>query len=101
MKKWSKNERVLFFVTLILLVLLSVKSIYLDGYQPSSEEEYIVKDLALEEYKVNRFSTFKVVKIKRLNPDNFDNLDLEHGYLVVIRKYFLGIVPYGETRILK
>ncbi|NLY72514.1 MAG: hypothetical protein GX079_02320 [Tissierellia bacterium] len=101
MKKWSKNERVLIVITLILLVLLSIKSLFIDGYVPSTEEEKVVKELALEKFKVNRFSTFKVVKIKQLSSDNFDSLDLEHGYIVVIRKYLFGIVPYGETRILK
>lgn len=101
MKKWSRNERRLFALCIIFLVLVGVKSIFFDGYTPQDEKENTVIELALKEIKVKPWINKKVVKIKELDPEHYEHVSMTYGYLVVVRKYFLGLVPIGESRVLK
>ncbi|HZK10343.1 MAG TPA: hypothetical protein VFD08_04650 [Clostridia bacterium] len=101
MKNWSKNERRLFSFSLVLLLLLSGKSVFFDGYKALDKKESKVMQLALEETEVKPWIHKKVVKVKALDPQHYENISMTHGYLVVVRKYFLGIVPIGESRVLE
>lgn len=101
MKRWTKSERSLLLITLILLFALAIKSQFFDGYKPQDSFEEQLTERALDRIEIKRLTSAKVVKIKNLDPDQFENLEDDQVYLVVIRKYLLGIVPYGETRILE
>lgn len=101
MKKWSKNERLLLAMSLVLLVLVGIKSVFFDGYQPKGEKEITVMELALEHVQTKPWIFRKVVKLKELDSQRYEHISLPHGYLVVVRKYFLGFLPIGETRVLE
>ena len=101
MKNWSKNERRLFALSIVFLILLGIKSVFFDGYSPKDNKESTVIKLALEHTQVKPWIHKKVVKVKVLDPQHYEHVSMNHGYLVVIRKYFLGIVPIGESRVLE
>ena len=100
MKKWTRNERRLFALCLLLLTFVGIKSVFFEGYNPKDEKESRVIDLALEHTQVKPWIHRKVVKVKILDPEHYEHISMTHGYLVVVRKYFLGIVPIGESRVL-
>ncbi len=101
MGRWSKNERKLLSITLLLLFLLGIKSFFFDGYKPENPLEEVIMERVLEDLSFKAATTGKVVKIKKLDANHFENLNLDQGYLIVVRKYLLGIIPYGEMRILE
>lgn len=100
MKKWTSREKVLLLVSLLLLVLVAGKSLLIDGYEPKDDFEARLVEDVLEEIGQSKLTSLKVVKVRKLSGEQYEDIDLEHGYSIVVRKYFLRILPYREMRIL-
>lgn len=116
----KKKERLYVLAAIFLLILLIIKSIYFDNYIPKNKEEELFKEyaeiIAWEQNEKSldkgRFTTYKVVKITRVEDDGEsiiqiydDNKELEEvklqgKYKAKIRKYIFGVFPYGEATIL-
>ncbi len=124
----NRREKAYIWIIILLILILVTKSVYLDDYKPQNREEELFKEysygLAVEEtpslFKSNKFRTFRVVDIKKIENGDAstmdedvsmikiydektgkqENIEIEGMYKAKIRKYILGVMPYGEFSIL-
>lgn len=122
-KGFTKRERTMIAVLIVLLILLLIKSIAIDPYEPkNSEQEKFVK--AVDHIVDEKYNTgglgmhgvfaYRIIDIKKNDIDHIkekniksDNLEsseaqqgelkesfrLYCGYEAKVRKYFLGVIP--------
>jgi len=103
-------------VVLLLLALLTVKSLVLDGVKDLSGEEaefasYVEKTIENQEkWAINKTDvlSYKIVKIKKTNEETAiittdeeekKSIELSGHYTARVRKYILWILPYGDFSI--
>lgn len=100
MKEKSKNEKMYIVMITIFSVLLIMKSLFLDEYNPKIEEEKIVFNEYSEKYMSdnNFFKTERIIKIEELNHDDVNQSEeqLKYNYKIKTRYYLLWIMPYWE-----
>ena len=117
----SKREKIYSIAIVVLLVLLTVKSMVIDNYKPTTEDEQLfytyASEIAQEQYdgftyKYN-ISSYKIVSVKKIEDEGVSVLEvidpitnekvleeIDGKYKAKIRKYLLWILPYGEDRIM-
>jgi len=100
MREKSKNEKMYIIMIIIFSVLLIMKSLFLDEYNPKIEEEKIVFNEYTEMYMKdnNFFKTERIIKINEVDYEDVDqyNGQLKYNYKIKTRYYFLWIMPYWE-----
>jgi len=115
----TKREKVYLAATVALILFLLVKSFVLDPVRPGNETEEAALlniEKAMDEKFVGGLYDYKilvnrVVKLEPLKEDdsmlkafiknnNIETFDVEGKYKAKIRKYFLGILPVGEEKII-
>lgn len=98
--KWNKREKILLLVCLLLFVAVVVKSLFLDGYTPTNQEEEKAIEKVHEAIKDSSFIQNKVVKLKKISEETKKENKVDLGYMITLRKYLFGIIPIGESRVL-
>ncbi|MBN2795003.1 MAG: hypothetical protein JXR88_06330 [Clostridia bacterium] len=111
----DKREKTLLLILGLVLVLLIVKSFFIDPYTPKNEAEdefyQEVKDIIETNYTGFLYDSGlvypRIVKISEMSErertvkDKDGNTYVADGiYKAKIRKYILGFLPYSEERIL-
>lgn len=117
----NRREKAYISISILLLIILIFKSVYLDDYNPQNKEEELYKEfayrMAVEQapgiFEKNKLRTFRVVNIKKIEEesisvistynkekDEFENIEIEGVYKAKVRKYILGVMPYGEFSVL-
>ncbi|MDO4552300.1 MAG: hypothetical protein Q4C22_02075 [Bacillota bacterium] len=115
-KKDSSRERAMVIAIVVLLILLVVKSCFLDEEKNLTADEEIFKDFV--EYTVaedrgnSPVVTHRITNIFVANPDENALLRyvdpetgeeveviLEGRYTAQVRRYFLGVIPFGNFSI--
>jgi hypothetical protein len=99
MRKMSRPEKTYLIIIIIVLALLSVKSLVLDEYHPKDEIEAQV----FAEYHQQNLTQYQnILRVKRIvgivpisEPDNLEH-SIKYEYKLKIRHYLLGIIPYWE-----
>ena len=101
MSKFQKNEKIYMMVILILILVLTVKSLWIDEYKPKNDMEtevfiaYTQQSIAESDtwYKIKR-----IVDIREL-PEGTDTLEhsLKYEYRIKVRTYLFGLMPYWEV----
>jgi hypothetical protein len=103
-------------VILLLLALLTVKSLVLDGVKDLSGEEaefarYVAQSIeSQEKWAINKTDalSYKIVRIKKINEETAtittdeekkNSIELSGHYTARVRKYILWILPYGDFSI--
>ena len=100
MRKLSQPEKTYLIIIVVVLALLSVKSIVLDEYKPEDEAEITVFDEYHHQSLAQDHSILKVKRIIGIEPINEpDNLEhsIKYDYKIRVRFYLLGIIPYWEV----
>lgn len=98
--KWNKREKILLLVSILLLVVLVSKTLFYDGYVPQTKEEELAIAKVHEVLKDSSMIKNKVVGMKKVSEETKQEQKIELGYMVTLRKYLLGIIPVGESRVL-
>jgi len=120
MKQFDKREKAYIVALVILVVILFVKSFWIDGYEPKNEEEVVFKayiENVLEErfdhplYN-NHILTYKIVGIGKVSEteariiEHYDpvkkeevSYELRGSYKTQVRKYLLGLLPIGQDTV--
>lgn len=111
-----KREKIFLIAMLILLVILCVKSLWLDSYSPKNiaEEAFYEKvELIIDEkytgwlfdYKI---VTTKITKISEMTEGdktykdlNGDIQETDGVYKAKVRKYIFWLLPFSEERLLE
>ncbi len=107
-----RRNKILVLITIILVLVLLLKSLFLDSYKPSDEELEIYNIIEeIIEKKSNFIVNQKIVKIEVNNKYNEENvkdknnisevdiLELKednYKYKVKVRKYLFYILPIGD-----
>lgn len=86
------REKVLIVATVIVLVALSYKSIYMDAYSPKVTDDLVVIEKFIDEQYDGIFYESGLLKIRIINFNNAENEAKLH-----LRKYLFGIVPIGDV----
>jgi hypothetical protein len=108
-KSWTPTEKWMLIATLILFVILSVKSLFFDAITGKTPEEQLVIHQTVTELK-NETSDFwhqnnlvvdRIVAIKSLTDkeieDHLATTDTTAlAYKVKLRSYFLYIIPFSD-----
>lgn len=108
-RPWTPTEKWMLIATLILFVVLSVKSLFFDAISGKTPEEQLVIGLIQTELK-NETSDFwhrnslvidRIVAIKSLTDKEIkDHLTVTDttalAYKVKLRSYFLYIIPFSD-----
>lgn len=111
----NRREKILALVTVILLVLLIVKSFVIDPYHPKNEGEEnfqsYVNELIEEKYSGGIYDILVKIRIvdidvmseteKEYRDENDEIQKADGTYKAKVRKYILGILPYSDERILE
>ncbi|WZL72654.1 hypothetical protein QBE52_16550 [Clostridiaceae bacterium 35-E11] len=118
----NKREKIMLYMILILLTMVSVKSLFLDEVKNLTRDEQqikqFIKEAVEEESQYNGFlqkkhlATYRVVSIKKVSEDgNFPvfyydkerkeqvQKSIPGKYVIKIRGYLFHIIPYKEFRI--
>lgn len=93
--KLSKHERNMLIVTLILLVLIIIKSLVLDPYKPQNAEEEAFVTFAYEAAEkqfTHEVYDYGIVKLRLVDVKKEGD-----AYKGKMRKYAFGIVPYADV----
>jgi hypothetical protein len=85
------REKVLIVATVIVLVALSYKSIYMDAYAPEATDDLVLIENYIDEQYDGIFYESGLLKIRIINFNNVENEAKLH-----LRKYLFGIVPIGD-----
>jgi len=110
----NRREKAYIIAVVFLAILLIIKSLYIDGYVPKNDEEKIFYDyvnMLIDENKKGDFLKHKIVKIIKDEGQStievydegskqLKEISLEGKYKARVRKYILGIIPYGEYTII-
>ncbi|MCD6436074.1 MAG: hypothetical protein J7L15_06765 [Clostridiales bacterium] len=100
MRNLTKTERFYAVAVIMLSLLLISKSIWIDEYNPISDEEtkvfneYMTKEIGEQ----NIFSYKRIIKMYEMNQDQIDKLEdeLKYNYRIKVRVYLFGIIPYMD-----
>jgi len=112
----GKREKNYMFAIVAMLLLLAVKSIFLDGVNDLNAEEkdfsqYVEQTIeSSEKWALNKSDalSYKIVKIKKTNEEaatiivdenEKSSLEFSGHYTARVRKYILWILPYGDFSI--
>lgn len=117
----SKREKFYSVAIVVLLVLLAVKSMVIDNYKPTTQDEQLfytyANEIAEEQYDGFTYkyhiASYKIVSIKKVEDKGVSVLEvvdpitnekkleeIDGKYKAKIRKYILWILPYGEDKIM-
>ncbi len=100
MKELTKTEKFYVRAVIILFLLLIVKSVWIDEYNPVSQEEIMVyNEYMLEEVgNQNIFKYKRIIKIYEMEQEKVDKMEeeLKYEYRIKVRVYLFGIIPYME-----
>lgn len=101
MKKLSPRDKAMIVLLLVIVVIAAVKGIVFDPYRFQNDKEqeayeYIVKDRGVPD---GVLITGRLVNIKQVEKEYQGN-QLEYGYELTFRDYFLKIVPFREWKVL-
>ena len=100
MKELTKTEKFYVRAVIILFLLLIVKSVWIDEYNPVSQEEIMVyNEYMLEEVGNQNVLKYKrIIKIYEMEQEKVDKMEeeLKYEYRIKVRVYLFGIIPYME-----
>jgi hypothetical protein len=100
MKELTKTEKFYVRAVIILFLLLIVKSVWIDEYNPVSQEEIMVyNEYMLEEVGNQNVLKYKrIIKIYEMEQEKVDKIEeeLKYEYRIKVRVYLFGIIPYME-----
>ncbi|MCK5763622.1 MAG: hypothetical protein KAH05_05840 [Clostridiales bacterium] len=100
MKELTKTEKFYVRAAIILFLLLIVKSVWIDEYNPVSQEEIMVyNEYMLEEVGNQNVLKYKrIIKIYEMEQEKVDKIEMElkYDYRIKVRIYLFGIIPYME-----
>ncbi len=100
MKELTKTEKFYVRAVIILFLLLIVKSVWIDEYNPVSQEEIMVcNEYMLEEVGNQNVLKYKrIIKIYEMEQEKVDKMEteLKYNYRIKVRVYLFGIIPYME-----
>ena len=100
MRKLTKTENYYVRAAVILFLLLIVKSVWIDEYNPVSQEEITVYNEYMKEEvgDQNIFKYKRIIKIYEMKQDKIDTMEaeLKYNYRIKIRIYLFGVIPYME-----
>lgn len=93
-RKLQPKEKIWILLVVILIVLLSIKSIYLDPFKPVSPEEVQHLEVAqtfTEDYYDGFLYKYHILDIRiiKIRPE-------DHTLKVQARKYVFGFFPFGD-----
>jgi len=112
----TKRDKVFVVGMLVLLLILCVKSLWIDNYTPKNDSEEAfytkVENIIDERYTGWLYDyhlvTPKITKISEMSEGDKSYKDLEGNvkttegvYKAKVRKYILWILPFSEERILE
>jgi len=108
-RPWTPTEKWMLVATLILFVILTVKSLFFDAITGKTPDEQLVISQTLTELKnetsdfwhTNNLVTDRIVAIKSLTDkeieDHLATTDTTAlAYKVKLRSYFLSIIPFSD-----
>lgn len=90
-RELTLKEKVLLSVTLILLLVLVGKSVFLDPYQFADEAEQMRAEAFVSDTFDGKLYEMGLLKAKIVNIEYKDNQVRYHS-----RKYFFGLLPFGD-----
>lgn len=99
MRKLTKIEKFYVRAAIILFLLLVVKSMWIDEYRPSTQEEITVyNEYMLEVGDQNILKYKRIIKIYEMEQEKADKMEaeLKYDYRIKIRVYLFGVIPYME-----
>lgn len=120
MKQFNKREKIYIGVLVVLVMVMCVKSLWLDPYTPADESEIIFVEYvenALEEQFDNplytyHILTYRIVDVGEVSEtearlvEHYDPgvdekvmLELKGSYKAKVRKYLLGLLPVGQETV--
>lgn len=112
----AKRDKFIVIAMVVLLLILCVKSLWIDNYTPKNDSEeafYMKVENIIEEQYTGwlydyHLVTPKIVKISEMSEGDKKYKDLEGEikttegvYKAKVRKYILWILPFSEERILE
>ncbi len=89
---FGRREKVLLVATFILLIIISIKSIYFDPYEPVNTDELSEVGVFISEKYDGFFYENNLLKIRIIEFKETDEETRLH-----LRKYFLGVFPIGDV----
>ncbi len=89
---FGRREKVLLVATVILLIVISVKSIYFDPYEPLESENFTEVETFIDIQYDNFLYDAKLLKVRVIEYKTTDEETRLH-----LRKYFLGLFPIGDV----
>jgi hypothetical protein len=111
----NRKERIGVSALVILILLLFVKSLFLDTYEPKNSEESIFYEEVsniLNEKESSWLYTYNIVKTRIVNikpmserertvkDDDGNTYEVSGIYKAKVRKYIFGILPFSENTVL-
>lgn len=89
---FGRREKVLLVATFILLIIISIKSIYFDPYEPVNTDELSEVGVFIDEKYDGFFYDNNLLKVRIIEFKETDDETRLH-----LRKYFLGVFPIGDV----
>jgi hypothetical protein len=89
---FGAREKVLLAVTIILLIVISVKSIYFDPYEPLVSEDLTETNVFIGEQYDGFLYDSNLLKVRVIAFQETEEETRLH-----LRKYFLGLFPIGDV----
>ena len=89
---FGRREKVLLAATVILLVVVSVKSIYFDPYEPLGTDDLSEANAYIGEQYDGFLYDNNLLKVRVIEFKETDEETRLH-----LRKYFLGVFPIGDV----
>lgn len=99
MRKLSRQERTYLIGIVVLLLLLGVKSLNWDTYQPEGDLEREVFTAYVQQLVSEGQSPFRIKRIVDIRPlaeSETIEEDLRYDYRIKVRYYLFGFIPYWE-----
>ncbi|OJV61912.1 MAG: hypothetical protein BGO41_06605 [Clostridiales bacterium 38-18] len=90
-RKLTIKEKVLLSATLVLLLVLVGKSVFLDPYQFSDAAEQMRAETFINETFDSKLYELGILEARIVNIEYKDNLVRYHS-----RKYVFGLLPFGD-----
>ena len=93
-RQWTfgRREKVLLAATIILLIIVSVKSIYFDPYKVTQTDDLTEVEAFIDERYDGFFYDSNFLKVRVIEYKATDEETQLH-----LRKYFLGLFPIGDV----
>lgn len=111
----NRKEKIGVSALIILMILLFVKSLFLDAYEPKNTEESIFYEKVvgiLEEKESSWLYDYNILKTRIVNikpmserertvkDDEGNTYEVSGIYKAKVRKYLFGILPFSENTVL-